>query len=65
MSCFDISLASWMSAELSSRKMELAARDFANIDEYVAGKNDVLLKILQRAGWSAEDLEEVRKANTI
>ncbi|KAL3417773.1 hypothetical protein PVAG01_10783 [Phlyctema vagabunda] len=45
-------------------KQELAERDFNNIGEYVRGKNAILRKILTRAGWSEEDLDEVKRANS-
>jgi GrpB-like predicted nucleotidyltransferase (UPF0157 family) len=44
-------------------KMLLSEREFANIGEYAFSRNEILLKILETAGWSGEDLEEVRKAN--
>ncbi|KAF2095912.1 putative UPF0157 protein YqkA [Rhizodiscina lignyota] len=50
--------------EYSQIKTELAEREFENIGQYVLGKNEVLLKILRRAGWSDQDLEPVIKANS-
>ncbi|CAG8982371.1 hypothetical protein HYALB_00007493 [Hymenoscyphus albidus] len=34
-----------------------------DMDEYVRGKNEVVLRILERAGWSEGELEGVRRAN--
>ncbi|KAK9327441.1 grpb/dephospho-CoA kinase [Lipomyces starkeyi] len=45
-------------------KKQLEEREFANIGEYAMAKNEILWKILVAAGWSGEDLEEVRKANS-
>ncbi|KAJ8098892.1 grpb/dephospho-CoA kinase [Lipomyces tetrasporus] len=50
--------------EYGQVKMALAAKEWANIGEYVTSKNEILWKILERAGWSGEDLDEVKKANT-
>ncbi|RDW82265.1 hypothetical protein BP6252_03377 [Coleophoma cylindrospora] len=50
--------------EYGAVKKELSARDFQNMGEYAAAKNDILWKILTKAGWSEEDLDVVRKANT-
>jgi hypothetical protein len=43
--------------------MELSEREYGNIGEYAKGKNRILIKILQKAGWSEGELEEVREAN--
>lgn len=45
-------------------KKQLEEREFTNIGEYVMAKNEILWKILVAAGWNAEDLEELRKANS-
>lgn len=37
--------------------------DFGDMNDYVRGKTGILTKILKRAGWSEEMLEEVRKVN--
>jgi GrpB-like predicted nucleotidyltransferase (UPF0157 family) len=50
--------------EYARVKMQLTEQDFANIGEYTVGKNKILFGILQKAGWSEEDLEEVRKGNS-
>ena len=50
--------------EYGQFKIRLSEREFNNIGEYATAKNDILLKILRKAGWSEEDLEEVRKANS-
>ena len=34
-----------------------------DVDVYCKGKNEVILRILIKAGWSEWELEEVRKAN--
>lgn len=44
-------------------KRELAGRDFLNMDEYTIGKNAVWVKIVKKAGWSEEEMEEVIKSN--
>ena len=49
--------------EYAAVKREVAKRDFANIGEYVMTKDDVLFKILRRAGWREEELELLREAN--
>jgi GrpB-like predicted nucleotidyltransferase (UPF0157 family) len=49
--------------EYGNVKLELAEKEFVDMDEYCRGKNEVMLKILRKAGWSEEELEEVRKAN--
>jgi GrpB-like predicted nucleotidyltransferase (UPF0157 family) len=49
--------------EYGEVKKRLAGQELEDIDEYCKGKNEVLLKILRSAGWSEEELEEVRKAN--
>ncbi|RDW89692.1 hypothetical protein BP6252_01724 [Coleophoma cylindrospora] len=49
--------------EYAQVKKALVASGIADVDEYCRGKTEVLLKILQQAGWSQDDLEQVRKAN--
>ncbi|KIN07548.1 hypothetical protein OIDMADRAFT_174503 [Oidiodendron maius Zn] len=49
--------------EYSEAKKRIAAREVQDGDEYCRGKNEVMLKILQRAGWIEAELDEVRKAN--
>jgi GrpB-like predicted nucleotidyltransferase (UPF0157 family) len=49
--------------EYGNVKLELAEKEFVDMDEYCRGKNEVMLKILRKGGWSEEELEEVRKAN--
>lgn len=40
------------------------AREFPNdIDQYVAGKTDLLLEILAKAGFTHEDLDGIERAN--
>ena len=52
-----------MREEYGRVKARLAEMDFESIGEYARGKNEILIKILQKAGWSEEELEEVRAAN--
>jgi GrpB-like predicted nucleotidyltransferase (UPF0157 family) len=47
--------------EYGNVKKRLAARELQDIHEYTRGKNEILLKTLKKAGWSEEELEEVRK----
>lgn len=35
-----------------------------SMSKYCKGKNEVVLKILERAGWDEDDLEEVSRANS-
>jgi GrpB-like predicted nucleotidyltransferase (UPF0157 family) len=49
--------------EYEEVKKRLAERELADVDEYCSGKNEILLKILESAGWSEEDLDEVRRTN--
>ena len=51
-------------AEYAAVKMELAEREVADIDEYCEGKNQILGKILERAGIGAQELAEVERMNT-
>lgn len=44
-------------------KLELAEKEMKNGDEYCRRKNEVMFKILEKAGWTEDELEEVRKAN--
>ncbi|TAQ88437.1 hypothetical protein B7494_g3219 [Chlorociboria aeruginascens] len=53
-----------MREEYAAVKRKLAEREFANIGEYATGKNEIMMKILRRAGWNENDLNEVRQANT-
>ncbi|PWN38337.1 putative UPF0157 protein YqkA [Meira miltonrushii] len=41
-------------------KQTLASKQVADIAEYANGKNAVLEKVLRRAGWTTEDLYEMR-----
>ena len=47
------------------KKLELAQRDWANVDEYCEAKNDIIQLILEKAGMEARDLEEIRQRNTL
>jgi GrpB-like predicted nucleotidyltransferase (UPF0157 family) len=49
--------------EYSVLKQELAVKYRDNIDQYVEGKTDFILKILAENGLSSERLAEIREAN--
>ena len=49
--------------DVKRRLVEEAGDGLANMDDYVRGKTEVLMKILKRAGWSEERMEEVRRMN--
>ncbi|KAF2841327.1 putative UPF0157 protein YqkA [Patellaria atrata CBS 101060] len=49
--------------EYARVKMELFARGL-DMDEYCEGKNEILQKILERAGMGEREREEIKKANT-
>jgi GrpB-like predicted nucleotidyltransferase (UPF0157 family) len=49
--------------EYGKVKQELAARGLG-IDDYVEGKNDILEKVLSRAGMSENDRHAIRLVNT-
>lgn len=49
--------------EYGEVKRKLAGQEVENVDEYCRGKTETVLKILRKAGWDKEDLEEVAKAN--
>ena len=46
-------------------KRALAEEELESIDDYVAGKNTVVQKILLAAGMSAEDRDSVASANPV
>ncbi|KAG9238197.1 putative UPF0157 protein YqkA [Amylocarpus encephaloides] len=48
--------------EYGDTKLGLAAKD-VHIEEYLHGKNEVVLKILRRAGWTDEELGVVKGEN--
>ncbi|KAG9247115.1 hypothetical protein BJ878DRAFT_494192 [Calycina marina] len=53
-------------AEYSATKKRLlqsAGEEGINVNEYCVAKTDVILKILKKAGWSDDDLEQVKKLN--
>ncbi|KAK9357956.1 grpb/dephospho-CoA kinase [Lipomyces starkeyi] len=50
--------------EYGQVKKALAEKEWANIGKYSMSKSEILWKILRNAGWSEEDLDEVKKANT-
>ena len=49
--------------EYGEVKRKLVESGVEDVDEYCMGKNEVMLKILRKAGWTEDELEEVRKAN--
>lgn len=49
--------------EYGAVKEKLVAEGVNDVDEYCKGKNEIILKILRSAGWSEDELEEVRLAN--
>lgn len=46
--------------EYTRVKKQLASKEVADIGEYANGKSDILLKVLRKAGWTTEDLYEMR-----
>jgi GrpB-like predicted nucleotidyltransferase (UPF0157 family) len=50
--------------EYARVKSNLEGVEFDNMDQYVAGKTQVLCKILRKAGWSEEELQQVIEANS-
>lgn len=50
--------------EYARVKSNMEGVEFENLDQYVAGKTQVLCKILRKAGWSEEDLQLVMEANS-
>ena len=50
-------------SEYGEIKRKIVERGENNMDEYCRGKNEVMLKILKRAGWTEDELKEVRAAN--
>lgn len=50
--------------EYARVKTNMQDVEFEHIGQYVAGKTEVLCKILRKAGWSEEDLEPVIRANS-
>lgn len=49
--------------EYSSLKKQLAVKFPESIDEYIEGKTDFILKILEKNGLNSDRLEEIRKMN--
>ena len=45
------------------RKLELAQRDWADVDEYCEAKNEILGYVLEKAGMEELDLEVIRQRN--
>ena len=46
------------------KKLELAQREWVDVDAYCEAKNDVLAWILERAGWTIQDRDDIRDVNT-
>jgi len=49
--------------EYENIKLELTAREVRDMDEYCRGKNEAMIRVLEKAGWCEGGLEEIRKAN--
>lgn len=49
--------------EYARVKSNMEDMEFEHIGQYVAGKTEILCKILRKAGWSEEELEPVIDAN--
>jgi GrpB-like predicted nucleotidyltransferase (UPF0157 family) len=49
--------------EYGDVKRRLVEGGVKDVDEYCRGKNEVIVRILEKVGWSEEELEEVRDAN--
>jgi GrpB-like predicted nucleotidyltransferase (UPF0157 family) len=49
--------------EYGDVKRRLVEGGVKDVDEYCRGKNEVIVRILEKAGWSEEELKEVRDAN--
>jgi len=50
--------------EYGEVKKRLAESGVENIGVYARGKNDILERILRKAGLNEEELEEVKKGNS-
>lgn len=46
------------------RKLELSQQEWRDVDEYCEAKNDIIAWILEKAGMSSEEREEIRQLNT-
>ncbi|KAK5464900.1 hypothetical protein LTS15_001463 [Exophiala xenobiotica] len=46
-------------------KLELSNRDWESVDEYCEAKNDILTWVLEKAGVSSEEREQVKQLNTV
>lgn len=55
---------SGLRAAYSKVKLELAQRDFESIDQYVAGKSEVIQMILEHAGVSEAERLAIQSLNT-
>ncbi|EXJ82984.1 hypothetical protein A1O3_06801 [Capronia epimyces CBS 606.96] len=51
-------------AAYGETKRKLARRDWKSGDEYCEAKNDIIAWILEKAGMSSEDRDQIRKLNT-
>ena len=45
------------------RKLELAQRDWADVNEYAEAKNDIVQYMLEKGGMEKHELEEIRQRN--
>lgn len=46
------------------KKLELSQQEWRDVDEYCEAKNDIIAWVLERAGMSNEEREEIRQLNT-
>jgi GrpB-like predicted nucleotidyltransferase (UPF0157 family) len=51
--------------EYSRHKLELASRDYADVDRYVLDKSPVVQRILAAAGFGADELAAIEAVNRI
>lgn len=49
----------------SEWKLDLAKKDWKNVDEYCEAKNDIIELILIQAGFTEEETRAIRQVNTI
>jgi hypothetical protein len=46
-------------------KLELSKREWESVDEYCEAKTDILTWVLEKAGASSEEREQVKQLNTV
>jgi GrpB-like predicted nucleotidyltransferase (UPF0157 family) len=47
------------------KKLELSQQEWTSVDEYCVAKNDIIARILEKAGMSEEEREEIRELNKV